>query len=205
MPKKQKVQGKKTKEKSYLDKIVNYLANAKLLKHHYAKFTVLGLFLLTFFVVLGTYFFSARSNQEPEQIKVSTISSNSFTVTFFTEDASESKVLVSLDSDFAEYETFYDERDTQRASNSSEDITQEKRTSHYIVARGLEPESKYYYKVKTNGHTKYDEVNFNVLTSQVVEEVPVPNPIFGEVVDKNNEIAGGVIVDIYARSNVTGD
>lgn len=150
--------------------------------------------------IIGYNYYSVKSNTIPEQVSLSTISPNSFTITFFTNKKAKAELVVSKNKDFSDSQTFFDERDVQ-IDNSGE---QGERKMHFLVARNLEPEQTYYYKVQTPLNTKYEEDTYNVQTRKVEKDVPTPYPIFGEIVDKDNISAPNIIVDIYAFSEETG-
>lgn len=157
------------------------------------------LIILVFFILILVFFLSGfliiKAKSKPQQIRASTVGTNTFTVTHFTDWKSKSKLLVSENQDFNNPLYFMDERDYDFDGKEG---SIESRHSHVLTARGLKPDTKYWYKVESLFNSEFDEEVFTVKTPKLSNEVPVPVPLFGYVVDKNNEPLRNIIIEVHS-------
>ncbi len=147
------------------------------------------------FILGGVFVFLMKVNSQPEQILASTFGANTFTVSYFTDWKAKSELVVADNPEFSNAVTFLDERDAE--TNNGRLIS---RNSHVLVARGLEPNTVYYYKVKTFLNTKYNEETYQVKTPKVSKEVRTPDPMYGEVVKDGGKPLANVLVEVFAES-----
>lgn len=159
------------------------------------RFGFVGIF---FFLLVGIFSFGmyARGKQAPEQVLVSTVGSNTFTISFFTEWKTNAELIVSDNPSFEDEMVFYDERDY--ISGSKENF--QGRTGHVLIARDLEPEKEYYYKIQTslNG---YDASGKTITTASADKQVPVPEPVFGEVLDSDSSPKKDILIEIFKEDS----
>lgn len=158
-------------------------------------FVVISAILLLFFIFLFLSFLSIKAQSKPDHIVASSIGSNTFTVTHFTDWKTESRLVVADNKEFKEAIFFADERDYNLDGDK---YTSEKRNSHVLTARGLNPDTKYWYKVETLFNSEFDKEVFTIKTPKVSDEVPVPIPIFGYVVDRDNKPLKNIIIEVYS-------
>lgn len=155
--------------------------------------TILGLTLIiasiaaTTYLVnnLGRFFIQATPEAVPKEVKITNVSSNSFTVSWVTDEETTGSI------NFGEAQTLnqnaLDDRD--QVSNSLG-----KNSSHHVTLKNLKLQTTYYFKI-TSGKTSYDNngVNYQVATGP---EIPAGNlePIHGSVFKSPQETAEGTIV-----------
>jgi cell division septation protein DedD len=136
-----------------------------------------------------------KAQSAPQNITASTFGSNTFTVSFFTNAKTPAELIVADNKDFKNPMKFNDARDF---TVFGEPLQPSSRYSHILVARGLEPNKQYWYKVATT----YNEVKntdfFVVNTPSVSDDVPAPQPVYGQVVDKNGDPVANIIVQAQA-------
>lgn len=151
--------------------------------------------LLVLFLIIG-WVIVLKAKSQPQQVSLSSVSSNSFTVTMFTEWKTRAKLLVADNPEFMNAMEFNDERDSK---NNGEKNGISARTTHVLVARALEPDTRYYYKVKTTFNEKYEENFFSFKTPAVDKTVKSPDPVYGEVRSKDGKPKKNVIIELYAE------
>ncbi|MBI2025750.1 MAG: fibronectin type III domain-containing protein [Candidatus Levybacteria bacterium] len=144
--------------------------------------TVLGLILIvigigvTTFLVREGGIFSIRAgpSHDPQQVRISNITDNSFTVSYYTED----KVTGALS--FGESQSLeqsaLDDRDQNLGSVNSYNI-------HNFTVRRLNPQTKYYFSIISSKDTYLNNSNpFEVTTGSVIENQPSSqNPASGKI------------------------
>ncbi|MFW5719548.1 MAG: hypothetical protein ACOCXT_00790 [Candidatus Dojkabacteria bacterium] len=136
-----------------------------------------------------------RSQASPQKVQISTVGSNTFTVSFLTNWSTPAEIEVADNPDFRDSELFLDERDYFL------DGTRDKKSSrraHLIVARNLEPNTKYYFKINTLFNQKDIPDLFQLETPKVDKEIKTPEPAYGEILDKNNHPQENILVQLQA-------
>lgn len=163
------------------------------------KYVLAGLFAFILVTLggLGGFGFIAKGRLAPEQVLVSTVGTNTFTVSFFTEWETNIEVVVSADQNFSNPMKFYDERDYSADGATLENKT--KRNNHIVVVRDLEPEKEYYYKINTTFNTFVGEGTAQ--TSPIEEDIPTPDPIFGTVLEDDGGPKTDALIEIFKRTN----
>ncbi len=137
-----------------------------------------------------------KSKTVPEQVMASTVSPNGFTVSAFTDWKAATELVVADNPEFKNSREFQDERDYLRNSLTDE---QSNRNSHVLVARGLEPDTQYWYKVRTSFNSTFDEELYTLKTPAVSEDIPSPEPIYGEVVNQEGNPQPNILIEVYAE------
>ncbi|MFW5720584.1 MAG: hypothetical protein ACOCXT_06180, partial [Candidatus Dojkabacteria bacterium] len=137
-----------------------------------------------------------KSKTVPEQVMASTVSPNGFTVSAFTDWKAATELVVADNPEFKNARLFQDERDYLRNSLTDEPSA---RNSHVLVARGLEPETQYWYKVRTSFNSTFDEELYTLKTPEVSEDIPSPEPIYGEVVNQEGDPQPNILIEVYAE------
>lgn len=157
------------------------------------SFILISVFLLFFLIFPGI-----QANYKPENVLVSSTGQNTFTVSFFTKQDSKSSIEISKDNSFSESTILYDVRDIMNGE-AIDSIEQGKRYLHYFIPKNLEPDTKYYFKIQTYLNTTYEEKIFQATTAKVVEEVPVPIPMYGSVLDQDGSGKSDILIEAFAE------
>lgn len=131
---------------------------------------VLGIPLTIFAVYQGVQYLSRASTEAiPKDVVVTNLTTNSLTVTWFTEVAADGYVVPVLNG--VEQSPVRDRRGSG------------KRTSHYVELKSLEPNTKYSFVI-VSGSNKYSNDNgqdYEFTTAPVGVDTPIPNPVHGSV------------------------
>lgn len=147
---------------------------------------IAGLILGIYLVSQTTSLFSrADISTVPQEIKVTNISDNSFTVSWITEKPA---------TGFLQYggseqlgDSIPDDRDTG---------VQQSHTTHHVTIKNLDPGTVYYYKI-TSGTENFDDrgKSFTQTTAPTTENPPAPpEPIFGKVVKQDGNTSTEAVV-----------
>ncbi|MFW5720505.1 MAG: fibronectin type III domain-containing protein, partial [Candidatus Dojkabacteria bacterium] len=147
-------------------------------------------------VLLVGFIFLSRVKSAPHDVSLSTISSNSFTVSFFTDWKAKPVLEVADNPDFKNTIEFIDDRDYY--ANDTKD-KRNGRNSHVFVARNLDPETQYWFRVKTFLRKDYDKEFYTVKTPGLSNYVPTPHPVFGQVFNQKGGPQGNILIEIYAQ------
>lgn len=161
--------------------------------------TVLGLIILVIGLVIGTFFlgqgtgvFAPRATPEttPKKVRLTNVTSESFTVSFITDD---------------EIPGFVKYGDSARSirSQASDDRDQLTGTikgyqTHHITVRGLQPNQTYYYVLGTGSGATFDNNGqpFTVKTAQRSATPPSAKTVYGSVTTSSGAPADGALVYI---------
>lgn len=129
----------------------------------------------------------ASPDLEPQNIEISNITDNSFTVSFTTNEKTTGAVSISIENSS---KIVYDERDI---SGSQKDYY-----SHYVSVAGLSPDTNYEFSIISNGNIILNKKErFTVKTAEVItSSPPEQKPIFGNVRLANGEISDDILVRI---------
>lgn len=140
-----------------------------------------------FLVGQQTGFFSEASpEEEPQDVKVTNISDNSFTVSWLTPDKATAGFLV-----YGETEKL-----GVTASDDRDKSGQSSRFTHHVTVKNLDPSTIYYFKIGS-GKKTYDDAgeNFSINTAPTTADPPaVADPAYGKVTDSAGVAAGDVLV-----------
>lgn len=142
-----------------------------------------------YLVFQKTQFFSkAGSDDVPRDIKITNISDNSFTVTWWT--LKPVGGFVSWGNTSALGKTTTDDRDEGSPKQYQ---------THHITLKGLTPKTTYYFKIGSGSKLYGDNgKNYTQVTAMTTAKPPAaPDPIFGKVTKSDGAIPPEVIV--YAR------
>lgn len=134
-----------------------------------------------------------KAQSKPQSIAATSIGSNTFTVSFFTASKSPAELVVADNPDFNNPIIFNDVRDFNEDGLATKPAP---RNSHIIIARNLEPNKEYWYKVRTVYNDVHDKELFTVKTPNVSEEVQTPLPVYGQVVDKEGNPLENILVNL---------
>lgn len=171
---------------------------------------VIILIILISGLLVGLYLLSQQTNLfpkaapqiTPQEVKISNLSDNSFTVSWVTPD----KPTIG----FVSYgqgnltETALDDRDTAGPKP---------RTTHHITLKNLIPQTTYLFKISSAGQT-FDNNGqpYSVTTTPTTQDTPpLPQPIFGKVKTADSkppqeavvyvEIGEGTLLSSYTRAD----
>lgn len=164
--------------------------------------TILGLIILIGALVAGLLFFGegtgvfsprATPQTTPKTIKLTNVKENSFTVTFYTDEAT---------AGFIKYGKEQDKLNSQ----SSDDRDQLSGTVgeyqlHHVTIRGLEPNTEYFYVLGTGSRAEFDNegLPFSVKTAgEPASSAPNALTIYGSVANQSGTPAEGSIVYVSA-------
>lgn len=130
----------------------------------------------------------ASSEASPTDVVVTNLTTNSLTVTWFTDVASDGYVVPVLNG--AEQSPVRDKRGSG------------KRSSHYVELKSLEPNTSYSFVIYSGGkkYTKDGTVNYEFTTASVGNDTPIPNPVHGSVTGVSND---DVVVYIFPKNKST--
>lgn len=123
---------------------------------------VIGLITTSFLVKSGIIFIGKAGPKEtPENIRITNISDNSFTVSYITKDSVLGSISITKDN---EPNTYIDDRDQQTDNVKPYKI-------HYIAIRDLRPSTKYSFTI-TSGSTIFmnNEKPFEVTTGNTISD-----------------------------------
>lgn len=148
---------------------------------------VIGIPLTIFAVYQGVQYLSrAGAEAVPKDVVVTNLTTNSLTVTWFTDTPADGYVVPVLNG--VEQSPV---RDKRGGGN---------RSSHYVELRSLEPNTKYSFVIVSGG-TKYTNSggnNYEFTTAPVGADTPIPNPIHGSVTGISND---DVIIYVFPKNN----
>lgn len=148
---------------------------------------VIGIPLTIFAVYQGIQYLSrAGAEAVPKDVVVTNLTTNSLTVTWFTDSPAEGYVVPVLNG--VEQSTV---RDKRGGGN---------RYSHYVELRSLEPNTKYSFVIVSGGikYTNSGGNNYEFTTAPVGADTPIPNPIHGSVTGISND---DVIIYAFPKNN----
>jgi len=164
--------------------------------------TIVGLLLLVGALVLGLVFFGngtgvfaprATAQTTPKNIRVTNVSHDSFTVSFFTDEATPGFVKYGVETGKLNSQV-RDDRD--QLSGSIDDFQ-----LHHVTIRGLEPNTEYYYVLGTGSNAEFDQEGqpFTITTTAVpTSSLPESITIFGSVALASGAPAQGSIIYVTA-------
>lgn len=172
--------------------------------------TLLAIFLLLLAIILafGLFYLFKKVNDEdkvfyePKEIRIVNISDTSATITWQTDREVIGKAIISTGSNINEnpFSNFYDwftlKLNIQSGlkkvwSDERDGDNEQARSTHFITVSELSPNSKYYFKLKNNQYTFFDQsLEFNTAPAINEDNNSVPGskleqPILGIVLTRN--------------------
>ncbi|MBI3984369.1 MAG: hypothetical protein HY344_00290 [Candidatus Levybacteria bacterium] len=148
----------------------------------------IGIGVTTFLVREGGIFsIRAGPSHDPQEVRISNITQESFTVSYYTED----KVTGALS--FGESQSLgqsaLDDRDQNSGSINSYNI-------HNITVRNLKPDAKYYFSIISSNDTYLNNANpFEATTGSAIENQPEQqNPMSGKLMLPTGVSPGEAII-----------
>ncbi|MDX9738831.1 MAG: fibronectin type III domain-containing protein [Candidatus Dojkabacteria bacterium] len=150
---------------------------------------VIGIPLTIFAVYQGIQYLSkASADVTPQDVVITNLTTNSLTVTWFTQSSADGYVVPLLNG--VEQSPVRDKRGSG------------KRTSHYVELRSLEPSTKYSFTIVSGGskYTNSSGINYEFTTAPVGTDTPIPNPIHGTVTGISND---DVVVYVFPKNKST--
>ncbi|MFH0937398.1 MAG: fibronectin type III domain-containing protein [Candidatus Daviesbacteria bacterium] len=166
-------------------------------------FLLVTLGLAVYLVGQQTHLFSkADVSITPQNIKITNISDNSFTISWTTQKSTTGFIKFGENQSLGN--SLLDERD--------QDIPKPHFT-HYVILENLQPDKTYFYNIDSGGET-YDQkgVPFQQKTAPTTENPPnLPEPIFGTIDPGNNQdfaealiycqLKNGSLLSTFTREN----
>lgn len=165
--------------------------------------TIVGLLILVVALIAGLLFFGegtgvfaprATPETTPQNIRITNLRHDSFTVSFFTQEAVPGFIKYGIDPGRINSQV-RDDRD--QLSGSVDDFQ-----LHHITVRGLEPETDYYFVIGVGARAEFDQEGqpFKVTTTSQVsaQQLPEAVTVFGSVALENGAPAQGSIVYVTA-------
>ena len=150
---------------------------------------VVGIPLTIFAVYKGVQFIlRAGAEATPKDVVVSNLTTNSLTVSWFTDASAEGYVVPVLNG--VEQSPVQDKRGSG------------KRMSHYVELKSLEPNTSYSFVIISGG-VKYidnDGVEYKFSTAPVSTDTPIPNPVHGSVTGVSGD---DVIIYVFPKNKST--
>ncbi|MEI6887488.1 MAG: fibronectin type III domain-containing protein, partial [bacterium] len=137
---------------------------------------ILSLIPILLILVLFGISYISEKDISVRDVKITNVTDSSVTVTFLTNELSNPKVIVSETNNFnilnqLSKPTYFDDR------------TSGDRYTHHITVTGLNPSSKYYYKISTG--LKNVETTYPVLeTLNTLDTLTSPDPSYGQFPDQ---------------------
>jgi len=166
--------------------------------------TLLGLGILIVSLVAGVLLFGegtgvfaprATPQTTPKNVKVTNVTDKSFTVSFYTDEATNGFVKYGTTENSLKNQV-NDDRDQLSGSVGSYQL-------HHITVRGLTPATTYYYVLGTASSSRFDNngAPFSVKTGPVLSGAPPLNKtVYGTVVTEAGAPAEGSIVYVLSTA-----
>lgn len=156
---------------------------------------VIGVGVTTFLVNKGVIFVSkAAPGQEPQNVRITNISDNSFTVSYLTSDSVTGSL--SYGSDKKLGQNALDDRDQGQSTIKTY-------KSHYFSVRNLKPTTTYYFTITSGSTSYYNNGSFFLVTTGASIGSPSDQkPIVGKIITDGNNISDTVIYLTTADSQV---
>lgn len=178
------------------------------------KFILLGILAIIILLVgylVYNYFVNSSIAKSMQGIYVTNQTENAATIVWITEKKSKTELYYSTEDkwipviDFFTKKQAYDDRDVEEVDIGVYEL--ESKGNYYVhsvTIRDLEPETKYYFKIK-NGvfNINFDYLN-TFTTYSIAEKVDSPNPIYGNVFDQQAYEVEDAIVFVRVRTSDTG-
>jgi hypothetical protein len=150
---------------------------------------VLGIPLTLFAIYKGVQWFtSAGADTQPHDVIIANLTTNSIAITWTTETKVTGSVIPVLNG--TDQNPVIDKRGNDKLS------------THFIELKGLEPSTKYDFKIISGSdtYTNLDGNEFTFTTANISTETPNPMPVYGEMTDINNDDA---LIYIFPKDKST--
>lgn len=159
--------------------------------------TIAGLVILVIALILGTVFFQqglgvfaprATAETTPNQVRITNLTNDGFTVSFLTEAEISGLVKYGTE-ESALKQTATDDRDSLTGSIGEYKL-------HHITVRGLQPNTTYYYVLGTGNGALFDNNGspFKIITARKTGSPPAARTIYGSVTTESGAPAEGAVV-----------
>lgn len=133
-------------------------------------------------------FSKASTGPEPQEIKITNLADNSFTISFLT---------TAEVPGFIQYGT-----KESLGETASDDRDQTNRSTHHITLKNLDPDTIIYYKINSGGKV-FDRAGkpFQQRTAPVTNQTPpLPKPVLGKISNEDKSIPKEAIVYLKLRT-----
>lgn len=146
-------------------------------------------------VVLGFKYILTYYLEKPafDNFRITNLSSNSFTLTWTSDDPKDSEVYISekgnswIDApiiDKANKQIFYDDRDVRQTESGYVLNQSQKRFTHHVTVRGLESEKEYEFRIKGDNRL-FSIDDSTVKTLKQIESLKAPDPVYEKIYHEN--------------------
>jgi hypothetical protein len=158
--------------------------------------TLIGLTIVSAGLVVGLFliersqniFSRATTENNPRQVKISNITSNSLTISWLTTGAASGRVKFGTDA-----KSFDSEANDERDADLSQ---RETYFSHYVSLTNLEPSTTYYYQIYSDSR-RYDDNGrpYQITTApEIIGNPPANDLAYGTILDSGGQPAEGALV-----------
>ncbi len=155
----------------------------------------LGIGVTTFLVQKGDFFpISATTSEEPKDVRISNITDNSFTVSYFTDDKITGVISYGTSSSLGQ--SGLDDRDQELGKIVPHKI-------HNFTIRNLQPVTKYYFTIVSGKQTySNNSLPFEATTGTLLNvEPPAQDPMSGKVITPNGNPPEEAIIYVVAENS----
>ncbi len=155
----------------------------------------IGIGVTTFLVREGGIFsIRAGPSHDPQEVRISNVTENSFTVSYYTEDKVTGALSFGDSSSLSQ--SALDDRDQNSGSINSYKI-------HNITIRNLKPETKYYFSIISSNDTYLNNTNpFEATTGIAIDSPPQQqNPMSGKLMLPTGVSPGEAIVYLTTENS----
>jgi len=132
-----------------------------------------------------------RQRPQASEIKISNVTDSSLSIAWLTDKSARAAIALSTQSNrlFRFFEFFFCQYFGYKCRLFTDEIRNPS-TTHFVTLKNLEPETSYFYRLVADSHfLKYDQQD-NILppikTSAILEEISLPQPVFGPVFESDN-------------------
>lgn len=153
----------------------------------------LGIIVGLFLINQQTHLFSKASvSPEPQNIKITNLSDNSFTITWVTNQKTPGFVTYGISESLGL--TTQDDRDSGSPTN---------RFTHHVTLKNLDPETNIFYNITSGGKVFNQKGKpYTQKTASVLNQTPpLPKTIIGKVLNSDNKPVDESVVYLSASGN----
>lgn len=169
----------------------------------YGKFVIFGgIGMLAIIVLAFLFFYLTDDGGKVQDIRITNITGNGATISWVTEEEAYGNVYYSKSNTWIPIfekvgkDRALDDRDIEENEDGQYVVKADgmkKRVTHHVTIRGLEPETEYFFRVADSLKTfKGTAISFK--TFRVEEDVRIPDPVYGKVIDnEGNVLPEGIV------------
>ncbi len=151
--------------------------------------------ILVLAMITGVVMYATEKTASVKEVRVTNVTGTSATVTWVTEEAVRGSVIYSEKDKWVPVmenigkKRAYDDRDTEEVEYGEYELKKwGEYYVHHVTLRGLEPNSKYYYRISTGMKTVDEKTYYSEIeTGEVIDEIRSPDPMYGMIKDENQE------------------